>query len=150
MIVIKEKSGGCQCGAVRYRVSLANDDAYLCHCRMCQKATGGFAASFFNVPQAQVTCESGPDWYQSSPIAKRPFCKECGTPLGFQFLEGPNCDITVGSLDDPKGMHPTNHFGIESLIHEGWLDSKDLKRNRTDSNPVLVERWEKAGLAVPD
>lgn len=145
-----EKSGGCQCGAVRYHVSLANEEAYLCHCRMCQKATGGFAASFFNVPQTAVTWESGPDWYQSSPIAKRPFCKECGTPLGFQFLEGPNCDLTVGSLDDPKGMHPTSHFGIESLVHEGWLDSKDLKRNRTDSNPALVERWEKVGLTVPE
>ena len=45
--------GGCQCGRVRYAVELAGDDAYLCHCRMCQKATGGVAAAFVNVPDAR-------------------------------------------------------------------------------------------------
>ncbi len=39
-------TGGCQYGRVRYEVEIANDDAYLCHCRMCQKATGGIAAAF--------------------------------------------------------------------------------------------------------
>lgn len=144
-----EKTGGCQCGAVRYRVTLATEEAYLCHCRMCQKATGGFAASFFNVAQSAMTWESGPDWYQSSPIAKRPFCRQCGTPLGFQFLEGPNCDVTVGSLDDPKGMHPTSHFGIESLIHEGWLDTHELSKMRSDEHQPLVDRWTNAGVSQP-
>lgn len=34
-------TGGCQCGRIRYRVRVADPDAYLCHCRMCQRATGG-------------------------------------------------------------------------------------------------------------
>lgn len=148
--MVTEKSGGCQCGRVRYRAMLDNDEAYLCHCRMCQRATGGFAASFFNVKQANVTWESEPDWYQSSPIAKRAYCRACGTPLGFQFLEGPNCDLTVGSLDDPKGMHPISHFGIESLIHESWLDSKALPAKRSDEHKGLVERWENSGTKMPE
>lgn len=146
-----EKTGGCQCGSVRYRVTLTTQEAYLCHCRMCQRATGGFAASFFNASKAGVVWEKEPDWYQSSPIAKRPFCAACGTPLGFQFLDdNPNIDLTVGSLDDPKGIFPTSHFGTESLIHEGWLDTKALPRQRTDEYEPLMERWEKAGASPPE
>jgi len=38
-------TGGCQCGRVRYTVQIEDDAAYLCHCRMCQRATGGVAAA---------------------------------------------------------------------------------------------------------
>jgi hypothetical protein len=37
-----ELSGGCQCGAVRYHATERLDNAHICHCRMCQKAFGGF------------------------------------------------------------------------------------------------------------
>ena len=76
-------TGGCQCGRVRYAVTIDNDDAYLCHCRMCQRATGGVSIAFKGVRRADVAWEREPDWYQSSPIAGRPFCRECGTPFGF-------------------------------------------------------------------
>jgi hypothetical protein len=36
-------SGGCQCGAVRYRAAGAIGYPHLCHCRMCQKASGNYA-----------------------------------------------------------------------------------------------------------
>ena len=35
-------SGGCQCGAVRFHVEGTLGDASVCHCRMCQKASGNF------------------------------------------------------------------------------------------------------------
>jgi hypothetical protein len=81
------RTGGCQCGRVRYTAELESDDAYLCHCRMCQRATGGVAAAFTQVLRAAVTWEGEPEWYQSSPIAHRPFCPGCGTPFGFAFLD---------------------------------------------------------------
>jgi hypothetical protein len=36
---------------VRYTAEIDSDDAYLCHCRMCQRATGGVAAAFAGVPK---------------------------------------------------------------------------------------------------
>jgi hypothetical protein len=33
-------SGGCQCGAIRYRLTATPERVHLCHCRMCQKAVG--------------------------------------------------------------------------------------------------------------
>lgn len=144
------KSGGCQCGRVRYTAQVDPLDAYLCHCRMCQRATGGFAASFVNVLQAETTWESEPEWYASSPIAARPFCAHCGTPLGFRFNEGSDkMDLTVGSFDDPSDFRPKHHFGVESLVHEAWLDTSDLPRIRTDEYDVLVQKWKDAGAEPP-
>lgn len=141
--------GGCACGRIRYTAHIVSDDAYLCHCRMCQRATGGVSIAFVNLPKANLIWSTEPDWYQSSPIARRPFCSKCGTPLGFQFLEGTNTDLTVGSLDDPSRLKPTSHFGAESL-HEAWIDTHELPRARCDEHAVLVERWKKVGLDVPD
>jgi hypothetical protein len=62
-------AGGCACGKVRFTARIADDDAYLCHCRMCQRATGSVSIAFKNVKQADVAWQSGPDWYDSSPIA---------------------------------------------------------------------------------
>ncbi|MGG2476082.1 GFA family protein, partial [Rhizobium sp. BR5] len=33
---------GCQCGAVRYRIEGGLRYPHLCHCRMCQKASGNY------------------------------------------------------------------------------------------------------------
>ena len=89
-------TGGCQCGRVRYRVEIHNDDAYLCHCRMCQRATGGVFIAFKNVKKADVIWEREPESYASSPIANRGFCSACGTPLTFAFPDSANMDLTVG------------------------------------------------------
>ena len=144
-----EKTGGCQCGRVRYRAEIDPAKAYLCHCRMCQRATGGVSIAFIGLPQADCTWESPPDWYQSSPIARRPFCAQCGTPLGFQFVEGENMDLTLGSLDDPYGLEPHWHFGTESL-HEAWLDTSHLPRKRSDEYEPLVRKWKDATGKVPE
>lgn len=139
-------TGGCQCGHVRYQIEIDDFDAYLCHCRMCQRATGGVAAAFKNLPKARRRWLTQPDWYQSSPIARRPFCGRCGTPLGFEYPDSENCDVTVGSLDEPGRFVPAAHFGAESL-HEAWLDTRGLERTRSDDYAPLVERWSKAERA---
>lgn len=144
-----EMTGGCQCGRVRYRVEVAEAEAYLCHCRMCQRATGGFAASFVHVPARAVVWEAEPDWYASSQIARRPFCSACGTPLGFRFNDGAGIDLTLGSFDDPYRFKPVSHAGAESL-NEPWIDTSALPRQRSDETQSVVSRWHAAGLEVPE
>ena len=133
-------SGGCACGRIRFLAEIDGDAAYLCHCRMCQRATGSVSIAFKNLPQASVRWLSPPDWYDSSAIARRPFCGSCGTSLGFQYLEGTNLDLTVASFDEPGAFKPTAHFGAES-IHEAWLDTSAFPRTRSDDYQPLVERW---------
>lgn len=143
-------SGGCQCGRIRYRVRIENDEAYLCHCTYCRRATGGVFAAFKNVKRDDITWEAQePEWYQSSPIAHRPFCSRCGTPLGFAYLDGNNMDLTVGSFDDPAFFRPTSHFSIETML-SAWSDTSQLPKMRTDEHATLVERWMNACGKLPD
>ena len=142
-------TGGCACGKVRYTARVHDDDAYLCHCRMCQRTTGGVSIAFKNMKKADVAWLSGPDWYESSPIARRPFCGGCGTSLGFEFPDGEHMDLTIGSFDDPARFRPTHHFGVESM-HRQWLNTEGLPERRTEDYKPLVERWiEKVGK-LPD
>lgn len=142
-------TGGCQCGRVRYAAEIADFDAYLCHCRMCQRATGGVSIAFKNLPKTAVQWETGPDWYASSPIARRPFCSACGTPLGFDYPDSENIDLTIGSFDDPARFVPKFHFGAET-IHEAWIDTGQLPRYRITDNKATVDRWMKAVGKLPD
>jgi len=142
-------TGGCQCGRIRYSAEIASDEAYLCHCRMCQRATGGVSIAFVNLKKAALRWVREPDYYASSPIARRPFCSACGTPLGFEYPDSENCDLTIGSFDDPSRFRPGHHFGAESL-HEGWIDTTGLPRYRTDEHKALADRWMKTVGKLPD
>ena len=147
--MFEQMTGGCACGRVRYSVSVEDHDAYLCHCRRCQRATGSLSIAFKNVKQANVRWEHEPDWFDSSPIAARPYCRECGTSLGFKFKDGSeNMDLTVASFDDPSRFVPTHHFGAESM-HRAWLNTEDLKEIRTGEHQKLVDKWVQATGEFP-
>ncbi|HWT12392.1 MAG TPA: GFA family protein [Allosphingosinicella sp.] len=142
-------TGGCACGRIRYSAAIENDDAYLCHCRMCQRATGGISIAFKNVRKADATWTAEPDWFHSSPIARRPYCGQCGTPLGFEYPDSANMDLTLGSFDDPSRFRPKHHFGVESL-HRAWLNTEGLPQYRVEDHKGAVDRWVKAVGKVPE
>lgn len=144
-----EMAGGCACGRVRYRVRVEDDEAYLCHCRMCQRATGSISIAFKTVAETDVRWEHEPDWYRSSPIARRSFCRECGTSLGFAYPGSGKMDLTVASFDDPSRFVPKHHFGAESM-HRAWLDTTGLPECRSEDYQRLVDRWVAATGKMPD
>jgi hypothetical protein len=111
-------TGGCQCGAVRYRLDAAPSGTHICHCRMCQKASGGpFMASVLT--SSFVVTRGALSIFKSSDIAERGFCAGCGTPLTYRFLPGEILTVTLGSLDDPDAVAPQTQYGAESRV--SWL-----------------------------
>ena len=145
----EQMTGGCACGRIRYTATVEPDEAYLCHCRMCQRATGSVSIAFVTFPLDGLSWEREPDWYDSSPIARRPYCRECGTSLGFMFKEDSDrMDLTVASFDDPSRFVPKHHFGAESM-HRAWLDTDGLPEKRTDEYPALVDKWVEATGSFP-
>jgi hypothetical protein len=100
--------------------------------------------AFPNLRKVQVRWLTRPPAYNaSSKIARRGFSSRCGTPLRFEFLDGGNMDLSVGSLDDPGLLRPTEHFGVESRI-EGWRHDDGLTASRTDDNAGIRQRWRQA------
>ena len=142
-------TGGCACGKVRFEADVEDDEAYLCHCRMCQRTTGSISIAFKNMAQARMRWLSEPDWYESSAIARRPYCRECGTSLGFQFSgDSDKLDLTVAAFDDPSRFKPKHHFGAESM-HRAWLNTDGLPEIRTEDYPKLVDKWVEATGSFP-
>ena len=104
--------GGCQCGAVRYRIDGSPALAALCHCSMCRRAHAAPAVAWAMYQRSQVSFTGEPPTtYESSPGAQRAFCPRCGTQISFtaEYIPG-HIDIAVGSLDDPSRVPPTLHY----------------------------------------
>ena len=147
---VETMTGGCQCGRIRYAARIEGDDAYLCHCKMCRHATGGVSIAFRGAKKADVEWTTrAPDYYDSSPIARRGFCSACGTPLTFEFPDSDSMDLTVGSFDDPTRFRPTRNFAAESIL-PAWQDSTHLTGVRTEDNPNVADRWTRAVGKLPD
>jgi hypothetical protein len=127
-------TGGCQCGAVRYAL-YAEPDVGICHCGMCQKATGGLFLAAAGVPLAQFAWTKGePAVFQSSSVAERGYCRDCGTPLFFRYLAKDQIDVTIGSLDDPAAARPTSQVGVESRV-PWWRELFELAERTTQQDP---------------
>lgn len=112
-----EMSGGCQCGAVRYHAAQFLDSSHICHCRMCQKAVGNFFAALVGVPREAFEWTRGePTIFHSSEPVARGFCKDCGTPLFYDYMGSKHLSVTTGSLDDPSQLPPKVQFGTEGRM----------------------------------
>lgn len=115
-------SGGCQCGAVRYRASAMLDTSHICHCRMCQKAAGNFFIALIGIPKDALTWTRGtPATFRSSEQVERGFCRACGTPLYYDYAGSRHLSVTTGSLDNPAGFPPRVQFGTEGRMP--WFDA---------------------------
>jgi hypothetical protein len=113
--------GGCQCGAVRYALYVAPQNAHACHCRMCQRAVGGAFALLAGAPKADFAWTKGePAMFASSNLAERGFCRACGTPLSFSYnLPEARFYVTIGSLDDAEQAPILRQYGVESRL--SWV-----------------------------
>lgn len=119
-------TGGCCCGAIRYRVDLAGPaDATHCHCRLCQRSSGAPVVTWLTVPLDAVRWLSGtPRLRRSSAHAERGFCADCGTALTFASARQPGLiDLTVASLDAPEAIAPRDHIWVASAMP--WLRVDD-------------------------
>jgi DNA-binding winged helix-turn-helix (wHTH) protein len=149
-------TGGCLCGEIRYRLTEPALDTCLCHCRMCQKWSGGpvTVGSTYSINAVQFT-KGEPKYYKSSPFAERGFCANCGSSLTYRPLAPPVTPdwanwiiIYATSLDNPAPNAPTWHLGVESQLP--WFDVQPaLKRVRCQESPDLVEAWAAFNLPVP-
>ncbi len=117
-------SGGCQCGAVRYRIDGGLRYPHLCHCRMCQKASGNYFMPLAASTRAKFEMTRGEaSWFQSSDHVRRGFCGRCGTPLFYDMPDADFINITVGSLDEPELIKPEAQSNLDSKMN--WFGDLD-------------------------
>lgn len=120
-------TGGCLCGAVRYRLASVPFGAGWCHCRTCQRNSGSPAMVFAAVPVGDFRFDAGEDavaTVRSSDFGHRAFCGRCGTPLYMRVDHEPGTlDFSVATLDAPETVAPEFHIFWDSRI--GWAEPAD-------------------------
>jgi hypothetical protein len=130
------RTGGCLCGAIRYRIVVAPLEALYCHCRMCQRAHGAPVVAWLTVPSAGFEVTGGQAAsYRSSARAFRQFCTVCGTPLTWRAISNPDLvDVSVATLDQPEAVAPRLHLWTQHQL--AWFELADsLPRYPTNRRP---------------
>jgi len=134
------RTGGCLCGAVRYRLLEEPTDPGYCHCRMCQLASGSPAMAFAGIASAAFRIERGePARRTSSAVGERWFCRDCGTPLAMRVSYSPDTiDIAIATLDQPDTLPPAVHIWRESRI--AWFETADTLPRHDRAQPKTMEQ----------
>jgi hypothetical protein len=101
-------TGGCMCGAVRYRAEGEPVHNALCHCTDCRRAAGAPIVGWALFPVEAVEITGSLVTYNSSGDVERQFCGRCGTGLFFRSASAfpGQVDIQTGTFDDPDALAP--------------------------------------------
>jgi len=109
-------AGGCQCGAVRYEVTGAPHETYVCHCRECQKQSSSAFGISVMVRSKDVRLLRGTlrSWLRPTDSGRILACFFCGT-CGSRVWHGDKdqaeeISIKGGSLDEPVDLTSAIHI----------------------------------------
>lgn len=117
--------GGCGCGHVRYRLLAPALIVHACHCRMCQRLTGGSNAVNILIEAEHVRLLSGDttDVLASTPSGQGQLitrCKACHIAVWSEYFRFsgrfnvPIRFVRAGTLDRPDAFPPDVHIFVES------------------------------------
>lgn len=121
-----ERTGGCLCGAVRYRISAEPVISRICWCRDCQRiSANGTVNVIFPTDSIAITGE--PAAYtsvaDSGNQVRRRFCGVCGSHLFADSTGRAGLTVVrVGTLDDPSSIRPQANIWTSSAPSWACLD----------------------------
>ena len=140
--------GGCQCGAVRYRLSGVPVVFYHCHCTECQKQSSSAFGESVRVKRSEFLCEGVTKAFtrpaESGHHLEGQFCPECGVRVYHQRVGmDETLNIKGGTFDDASWLQPAGHIWTRSkqagtVIPEGALTYETMP---DDGYVALMEKW---------
>jgi len=139
----EELTGGCSCGAVRYRLTSAPMFVHCCHCKDCQRQTGSAFVLNALIEADRVELISGaPEPVTMPTDSGRPHdihrCPGCKIALWSTYGGRPQVRfLRTGTLEDPSALSPDVHIYTRSKLpwvrlpegapaFEAYYDSKVL------------------------
>lgn len=141
-------TGGCLCGAVRFKIVFPTDFLAHCHCESCRRSHGAAFVSWTSVPLERFEYLDGEDvvrWYRSSECIRWGFCPRCGSSFLYRadnkgHPENPRTDciyISAGCLER-MDRHAQCHVSFEehcSLI-EGFNEIPRYRGKTDEEIPI--------------
>ena len=123
------RRGQCQCGAVTFNADEVESEFGACHCRMCQRWSGGI----FLTTTARGLSFDGEEHisiYRASDWAERGFCAHCGSHLFYRLLNSDEYEMCLGTFDDQSDF---------VLASEIFVDRKPDGYALAGEHPRLTE-----------
>ncbi|MGH6979425.1 MAG: GFA family protein [Brevundimonas sp.] len=121
-------SGGCACGAVRFRTWSEPLRIGLCHCMACRKAHAAAFNPFIVFKAEAVEVIGKPRSWFSSSSYDRQFCGNCGSRV--IAFNGDEVEISLGSLDEPGLLEPQYETWV--IRREPWLCALDKPQHTVE------------------
>lgn len=119
---MKTFEGQCACGAVRFRLTSAPMFVHCCHCRDCQRQTGGAFVINALIETDRIVLERGVVKPTPMPTdSGRPHdiyrCGDCGTAVWADYGGRPAMRfVRVATLEDPAALPPDVHIFTRSKL----------------------------------
>ena len=121
--VTRTVTGSCLCGAVSFELKLPSKWCGHCHCSQCRRAHGagyvtwvGFESDHFLLKRGDHHLE----WYESSPGARRGFCRQCGSSMLFESDRWPGeTHVALAIIEGPIDREPTGNAFFDT--HVDWM-----------------------------
>ncbi|SEH19320.1 Uncharacterized conserved protein [Sphingopyxis sp. YR583] len=118
--------GGCNCGAVRYRLSDNPITVAVCHCANCRRQSGSaFSVNVVVAADAMkltgdLTTHEDHDTESGQPVLRQ-FCATCGSPIRSLSAASPKVAIVkAGTADDPTRFVPAIHVWTATALP--WVE----------------------------
>ena len=118
---VENLEGGCDCGAVRYRMTDMPMFVHCCHCRWCQRESGSAFALNAMIEAGRVVLLHGKPEVIDTPSCsgsgqKFHRCPECRIALWSNYAGAGDrlAFVRVGTLDDPDRLQPDIHIFTSS------------------------------------
>ncbi len=142
-------AGGCQCGAVRYRITGWPLTLYCCHCSECQRQSSSAFGMSLRVRRSDVDIDMAAmkHWIRDSgkpTEAHCRFCPTCGTRIMHDRPDAEAVTIKAGTLDDRSWLHPVGHIWTASA--QPWMPIDDrllVYSHQPESDDDLYAAWER-------
>jgi hypothetical protein len=134
-------TGGCICGAVRFECTAEPLLMTKCHCRDCQRTSGGPYTPDIIVPIGAFRVTKGTIKHFGTPslgggLNQRGFCATCGSRLtGGESIEKGIIGLFASSLDDPSWFRPSLELFVADAQPWDPLDPSLPKYPQTMPSP---------------
>jgi hypothetical protein len=119
-------TGGCSCGAIRYRLTAPPMFVNCCHCTQCQRLTGSAFVVNALIETSRIDLLRGQPQRTDGPSESgRPHdiyrCPACHTAVWSDYgRRGYLSFVRVGTLDDPSSVSPHAHIFTRSK--QPWVN----------------------------
>ena len=144
------REGGCNCGALRFRLTAEPLTAYLCHCHLCQKRTGSPFAMNVVFPATALEITAGEPFELPRDLggglrSVSFLCGQCYSRLWTRRDGAAVVNVRGGALDDAGDLRPVAQLWTSSA--QPWAVQADMlsyAEQPADFGPLVVAWRERA------